>query len=1316
MVDAYERILSRELKEDCSGHDPSRIENTIEQVDTAKRWSQMERLVQARLEKTEREDRVKGAAGEVMQGILSVKDAISSGLQAVPQAAIAWTSICFALQMFVNPTTESKLNRDGTVHVIARMEWYCELSSILLKKDTDNNVSFAGIQAELEKRVIDLYRELLFYLVRSVYSCYRNRGVAFLRDMIKLDDWDGNLKRVEDAESAVRQDSDVYNTHEIKSNLEKLVDIAKKQEKTILQDKKDEKCFQHLCLTDPRLDKIRIEDTQGGLLQDSYCWILEDADFRRWREDQQSRLLWIKGDPGKGKTMLLCGIIDELKKPAAHTYLLSFFFCQATDSRINSAAAVLRGLIYLLVDQQPSLISHVRRKYDHAGRTLFEDTNAWVALSEIFTDILQDPNLKGTYLIIDALDECVTDLPKILDFIIQKSSVSSSIKWIVSSRNWPEIEEVLETAGQKIRMCLELNAESISTAVRSYIEHKVIHLAQRKKYDDKLKNAVRDYLSSNANDTFLWAALVCQNLENFWSWEVLAVLGTFPPTLDKLYNGMMQRICTANSSNLFKQILALVTVVRRPITLKELTSFIKTLEGITDDLESLRKIIELCGSFLTLQGDTVYFVHQSAKDFMLQKASTQIFPSGEAEVHHAIFLRSLEVMSRTLHRDMYSLCTPGFSIDQVQPRDPDPLAAVRYSCVFWVEHLKEWDPSNTAKDRNDLGNGGAVDKFLRQKYLYWLEALSLLGGMSEGVLSIIMLESILQGKPDASQLTNLVRDVRRFILYHKWAIENNPLQVYASALIFSPSNSVVREIFKQEEPSWIKTIPGMESDWNACLQTLEGHSDLVNSVVFSHDSKHLASASDDKTLKIWDASNGKCLQTLEGHSHLVNSVVFSHDSKHLASASDDKTLKIWDASNGKCLQTLEGHSHLVNSVVFSHDSKHLASASHDKTLKIWDASNGKCLQTLEGHSDWVNSVVFSHDSKHLVSASHDKTLKIWDASNGKCLQTLEGHSHLVNSVVFSHDSKHLASASRDKTLKIWDASNGKCLQTLEGHSDWVNSVVFSHDSKHLVSASDDKTLKIWDASNGKCLQTLEGHSDWVSSVVFSHDSKHLASASWDETLKIWDASNGKCLQTLEGHSHLVNSVVFSHDSKHLASASDDKTLKIWDASNGKCLQTLEGHSHLVNSVVFSHDSKHLASASHDKTLKIWDASNGKCLQTLEGHSHLVNSVVFSHDSKHLASASGDETLKIWDVSNGKCLQTLESPHPNFPIHHIPRTWLITAATSPIGLFVARAALAHGDSVIAGVKNGEMDADDERGEDFREFYTQKCVREGVEGED
>ncbi|KAK4245698.1 vegetative incompatibility protein HET-E-1 [Corynascus novoguineensis] len=172
--------------------------------------------------------------------------------------------------------------------------------------------------------------------------------------------------------------------------------------------------LQNLRVTDPRHDKPRIEQTKGGLLADSYRWVLNNAEFRRWRDDEGSRLLWIKGDPGKGKTMLLCGIINELKL-ASDSSLLPFFFCQAADASINNATAVLRGLIYLLVDQQPSLISYVYKKYDATGNPLFREVNTLVALSEIFTDILKDTNLPPTRLVIDALDECIEGLDMLLN-------------------------------------------------------------------------------------------------------------------------------------------------------------------------------------------------------------------------------------------------------------------------------------------------------------------------------------------------------------------------------------------------------------------------------------------------------------------------------------------------------------------------------------------------------------------------------------------------------------------------------------------------------------------------------------------------------------------------------------------------------------------------------------------------------------------------------------------------------------------------------------------------------------------------------------
>jgi WD40 repeat protein len=152
------------------------------------------------------------------------------------------------------------------------------------------------------------------------------------------------------------------------------------------------------------------------------------------------------------------------------------------------------------------------------------------------------------------------------------------------------------------------------------------------------------------------------------------------------------------------------------------------------------------------------------------------------------------------------------------------------------------------------------------------------------------------------ELTKLFQDARRYIMYHKGPIESYPLQSYASALLFSPTESAIRKLFQHEEIEGITVKLEMSSSWGACLQTLEGHSNGVKSVAFSHDSTKLASVSHDNTVKLWDANSGACLQTFTDHSEPVTSVAFSHDSTKLASASWDKTVKLWDASSGACLQ------------------------------------------------------------------------------------------------------------------------------------------------------------------------------------------------------------------------------------------------------------------------------------------------------------------------------------------------------------------------------------------------------------------------------
>jgi tetratricopeptide (TPR) repeat protein len=267
----------------------------------------------------------------------------------------------------------------------------------------------------------------------------------------------------------------------------------------------------------------------------------------------------------------------------------------------------------------------------------------------------------------------------------------------------------------------------------------------------------------------------------------------------------------------------------------------------------------------------------------------------------------------------------------------------------------------------------------------------------------------------------------------------------------------------------------------------------------------LASASNDLTVKVWDATSGQETLTLRGHTDWVVGVAFSPDGNRLASASDDGTVKIWEATTDWQTLTLRGHTGEVTSVAFSPSGKRLASASNDLTVKVWDATSGQETITLKGHTGAIWSVAFSPDGRRLASGSVDHTVRMWDATSGQETLTLRGHTGGVASVAFSPDGRRLASASADQTVKLWDATSGQETLTLKGHRDQVFSVAFSPDGKRLASASHDATVKVWDTTSGQETMTLRTHTGHFPCVVFSPEGKRLAAACWDGTVKLWDA-------------------------------------------------------------------------------------------------------------------------------------------------------------------------------------------------------------------
>lgn len=494
--------------------------------------------------------------------------------------------------------------------------------------------------------------------------------------------------------------------------------------------------------------------------------------------------------------------------------------------------------------------------------------------------------------------------------------------------------------------------------------------------------------------------------------------------------------------------------------------------------------------------------------------------------------------------------------------------------------------------------------------------------------------------------------------------------------------------------------------WNVhtghCLTTLQGHQNWVRSVAFCPitspatergEQAILASAGDDKTIKLWNLKTGRCYRTLNGHSDRVWSIAFSPDGQLLASGSSDHTVRVWQVKTGNCLQIMPGHTSWVRSIAFSADGQTIISGSEDRTIRLWDWQTGTCRQILSGHTSWVRSVAFHPSTSLIASGSGDHTIKLWDGESGRCCrtltgftnrvwaiaslanwqlpdriasshddhcvrlwnfrtgqcdQTLRGHTNAVCTLAVSPTDPLLASGSADCTIKLWNGQ-GQCLATLRDHLSRVWSVAFSPNGEWLASSSDDQTVKLWQVATRRCYQTLRGHTSWVCAVAFSPIPSSrarmlLASGGYDQRVKLWDGMTGECLQTLEGHTNWVWTVAFSPNGQTLASGSGDHTIKLWNVETGECQQTLQGHASRIWSIAFSPNGQWLASASTDQTVRLWDINTGDCFQTLRGHTNVVTSVAFSPDG-YVISSSQDETIKFWNVQTGHCLFTLKADRP-----------------------------------------------------------------------
>ncbi|KXX75528.1 Vegetative incompatibility protein HET-E-1 [Madurella mycetomatis] len=689
---------------------------------------------------------VKDKIAQAADLILWAKGFISQAVQASPQASIAWAGVSIILPLFTNPKTAEDANRDGFNYVTTRMHYYAEFETQILHLVQNRGANDAANKFNtIIAQVVKLYENILDFQLRSVLRFYESRLRVALRDIVQYDDWKRKQEKIRDLEATLCSDLAQIGAskslkeleHFNKASMEFLrtvqrflpiyeeqLDVAREHlaiqkdiAKRNLSDK-EAQCHQLFRVTADSKDvsyewyKNRVDDRLEGTCQ----WFLNHENFHQWLKVESGPLL-VSADPGCGKSVLAKYLIDRALPRSAPDASICYFFFKDQDQ--NTARQALCALLHQLFSHKPLLIHHAMPKYEKDGQALINTT---ASLWDILGSSVLDLEAGSVIFVLDALDECLEsefrDLAwmfKQLHWNMQRQGYHGKMKTLMTCRPYEGLVTQFWDMGKQfpcIRIPGEDESEAISREVNVVIAHRVEQFAREREFPKPVEDFMRKRLLEFKHRTYLWVYLVFDFLRKYPIKKTMkgveTVITMVPDSVNQAYEKILSKY---HESPIVRKALSIILGASRPLTLAEMNvalNYDTSLREIKDlDLEAENtfqsRLRSLCGLFVSVYHDKVYFLHQTAREFLLahplQPATS---PSGPQWRN--------SITSRDAHKILAEVCVGYlnlFDADEVLEssgeamqnptnanfntalRDMPHTAFLDYSANNWADHFRD---------------------------------------------------------------------------------------------------------------------------------------------------------------------------------------------------------------------------------------------------------------------------------------------------------------------------------------------------------------------------------------------------------------------------------------------------------------------------------------------------------------------------------------------------------------------------------------------------------------------------------------------------